>query len=206
MSCSYCHKRIGDKSHINCSICYQSTHIHCSQTYSDEIPVINTPITWFCKHCLGSILPFNHILDDDEFLHVINELNNNQIITFTDLQKLHINPFNLNENTDNDNDPNKHYELNNINDKCNYYCSDSLNNKTKQLLNPKLSLIHFNSRSLIKNLDNITDYLETLDHKFPIIAFSESWLNDSNPSPLLSILMVIPLPTKTGIVKKEGVV
>jgi len=113
----------------------------------------------------------------------------NQTISFIDLQELKINPFTLN---DNDNEDKtglyNNYEINNINDKCNYYCSDTFNARAKHLNNSNLSLIHFNSRSLTKNLDSITDYLITLNHKFPLIAFSESWLNDNNTlTPLTKI-------------------
>ena len=40
--------------------------------------------------------------------------------------------------------------------------------------------IHFNLRSAPKNLCHVEDYLDCLDFSFPIVAASETWLNDSN--------------------------
>ena len=39
----------------------------------------------------------------------------------------------------------------------------------------RLTLIHFNARSLKANFKKITDYLAELDLQFDIIAISETW-------------------------------
>ena len=39
----------------------------------------------------------------------------------------------------------------------------------------KLSIIHFNSRSLYTNFNSIRDYLHTFQQPFNIIAISETW-------------------------------
>jgi hypothetical protein len=133
-------------------------------------------------------LPFNHIIDEKEFQHVIKQLNKIQSISYDDLLKLKFNPFDFNVNNDNDDELNKHYGLNNLNDSCDYYCSDLFNDKfDKPNFKSNFSLIHFNSRSLNKNFDSITDYLHTLNNNFSVLAFSESWFNDKTPTNLLNI-------------------
>lgn len=41
------------------------------------------------------------------------------------------------------------------------------------------SLIHFNARSLKKNLDAIDSFINTLNHSFSFICMSETWLSES---------------------------
>ena len=41
-------------------------------------------------------------------------------------------------------------------------------------------MIYFNARSLIQNVNSITNYLYSLHHKFDIIVKSETWLNEYN--------------------------
>ena len=180
MSCSYCRKHLRDKPYINCSVCNQSVHIKCSSSHT------NDDTGWYCKYCIESALPFNHIIDDDEFKHEINQFYYNQKISFDDLQQLKINPFNLNDPDDKIINVNTNYDINNNNENCNYHCSDTFNDLSRHIDSSKLNLIHFNSRSLNKNIDSITDYLKTLNHKFPLIAFSETWLSDKNSLPSLN--------------------
>ena len=47
------------------------------------------------------------------------------------------------------------------------------------------SLLHINALSLCKNLNNITSYIDCLNHKFAVIAVSETWANISNESLLI---------------------
>ena len=185
MSCSYCLKQLRNKNHISCLICNQSAHISCAlQRSTDESHT--TSVGWYCKFCIGSVLPFNHIIDDEEFMHELNQFYFDHKISFDELQNLKFNPFNLNEPNDKIINLNVNYDITNDNEKCNYHCSDTFNDLTKNIDQENLSLIHFNSRSLNKNIDSITDYLKTLDHKFPLIAFSETWLNDNNSLPALN--------------------
>lgn len=45
---------------------------------------------------------------------------------------------------------------------------------------PCRSLIHFNARSLQKNMDGITTFLSSTSHKFSVICISETWLSASH--------------------------
>lgn len=42
------------------------------------------------------------------------------------------------------------------------------------------SVIHFNARSLRKNIDSITNFIASLDHSFSFICASETWLCDDD--------------------------
>ena len=185
MSCSYCLKQLRNKNHVTCSICNQSAHTNCA-LHQPTDDGFSTSEGWYCKFCIGSVLRFNHIIDDNEFIHELNQFYFNHKISFEELQNLKINPFNLNESNDKTLNVNVFHDTANDNEKCNYHCSDTFNDLTKNIDQNNLSLIHFNSRSLNKNIDSITDYLKTLNHKFPLIAFSETWLNDSNSLPSLN--------------------
>ena len=51
-----------------------------------------------------------------------------------------------------------------------------LGNKNKT----SVSILHLNIRSISKNFDNFKLFLSSLNCKFSIICFSETWLNDQN--------------------------
>ena len=67
-----------------------------------------------------------------------------------------------------------------IDDQCIYYDSnfnifdDNINN------NNTISIMHFNARSLSKNMNDITNYLDCITLKFDIIVITETWLNKFN--------------------------
>ena len=89
---------------------------------------------------------------------------------------------------DSDIDPNKCF-FKQFSNSGNKYCNteDEFNylvhdNRAKS----NFSLLHINARSLAKNLHQLIDYLETLNHTFHAIAVSETWANNVNYS-LLNI-------------------
>lgn len=49
----------------------------------------------------------------------------------------------------------------------------------------KLSIIHFNSRSLYANFNHIRDYLRTFAQPFSVIAVSETWLDTDREMDIL---------------------
>jgi len=57
-----------------------------------------------------------------------------------------------------------------------YYYDDELLKSCKSA--GKLSLLHVNVRSLNKNYGHLTDYLETLNTTWSVIALSETWSDD----------------------------
>ena len=75
---------------------------------------------------------------------------------------------------ENDIDPDNNF-FSNINDNCCYYTDEQYNQTIKT--DNKLSIIHFNSRSMYANFNNIKDYLSQFTNPFKIIAISETWFN-----------------------------
>ena len=62
---------------------------------------------------------------------------------------------------------------------CNYYTEQEFNNVLNKInISKCISIIHINARSLIKNYDNIENYLNMLSHRFSVIIISESWLKE----------------------------
>lgn len=49
-----------------------------------------------------------------------------------------------------------------------------------QLSQMSRSLIHFNARSLRKNIDAITNFISSVQHAFTFICISETWLSDAD--------------------------
>lgn len=73
---------------------------------------------------------------------------------------------------ENDIDPNNNF-CDNSTSKCNYYTDSEFNDNMCKLNG--LSFIHFNARSLKKNLLKMNYYLQDLHMKFDIVAVSETW-------------------------------
>ena len=77
-------------------------------------------------------------------------------------------------NFENNIDPNNNY-FNSVNVSCLYYTNDTFNDladKFKGIL-----VIHFNSRSLNKNISSIQNLLSELHYSFDLIAVTETWLD-----------------------------
>ena len=67
---------------------------------------------------------------------------------------------------------------------CDYYTEYNFNNKLSKTLTANsncLSFFHLNIRSLPRHVDNLINYLSSINNKFSIIGISETWLqsNDS---------------------------
>ena len=119
-------------------------------------------------------LPFHSVDDEDFFNCVLFPSNNQPIICHEDIVN---NSFQLNNPTDPLNS-----ELNEQETKdCLYYLADEFNEKINE--HPiEFSTIHFNSRSMTKNFDQITAYLSSISHNFSAIALTETWLSPDNES------------------------
>ena len=64
------------------------------------------------------------------------------------------------------------------NAKSRYYCAKQFNANYKR--NNNLSFLHTNIRSIPRNFKDMNIYLEHLEHTFPIIGITESWLKPNN--------------------------
>ena len=74
-----------------------------------------------------------------------------------------------------------HFFNNQLNISKYYHQSNFFNIVRNQPDSSRLSTIHFNSRSIFKNLDQIKNLLFSLNFPFDIIAISETWLKYDNP-------------------------
>ena len=120
-------------------------------------------------------LPF-HSVDDDEFVnYVLFPISNQPIICHEDI-------VNTSLQLNNPNDPLDPDLQNEQETKdCFYHLEDEFNEKINE--DPvEFSTIHFNSRSMTKNFDQITAYLSSLSHNFSAIALTETWLSPNNES------------------------
>lgn len=78
------------------------------------------------------------------------------------------------QDIENDIDPENNFFIN-INNNCCYYTEDQYNRSFKS--DNTISIIHFNSRSLYANFQNIKEYLSHFKKTFNVIAISETWIS-----------------------------
>ena len=147
---------------------------------------------WLCTKCTQDIFPFVHIDEDLDYLGALSEYwPCEDIVPFEllDNDRFLFSPFELNDDENsllNNLDPDFQFYRNHANSdlllSCKYYHEESFNDRVKYFDTKSrlFSSIHTNIRSAPKNHDNFTNYLDCLDHKFPLIGESESWLSDDN--------------------------
>ena len=170
-------------------------HINCLPFVKKDDPLyINRKDNnWICTVCSKNVFPFVHIDEDLDFYNALADYwpsGSSLPFEFLDNDNLLFSPFELNEDggcsPTSDLDPDVQFYRNHANSdlllSCKYYHEESFNNLVKEFDKKSriLSSIHTNIRSATKNHDNFTSYLECLDHKFPFIGYSESWLSEDN--------------------------
>lgn len=193
-SCNLCFKRILSHSPIlQCCACHDKCHVACLSgniSKYDPLYVKKQTNKWICTKCIEGSLPFVQIQDDNEFLKVVNSLDEGLVYETEDLCMNVLNPLNIGEcGVDvplDEIDPDIQY----LNDSCfvknfgnsNYYKEDMFNGNYAQMTNNNdyFSIIHMNIRSVPKHLDDFTQYLTNLQHSFRIIGLTETWLKEDN--------------------------
>ena len=166
LNCKTCNKNIlNHQQYIKCVLCNCNFHVRCLHTsISDD---------WYCSICTGNTFPFNHYIDDDEFKFALFSFDNT--LEYNRLLSLKFNPFNFEEMVRTSQHEADHLNnFSNLPSKCTYLFDNNISYSG----NDNFSIIHFNSRSLNKNFDNIHDFISRADHTFTIIAISETWLTD----------------------------
>lgn len=169
MKCIVCLNPLrNNQNHLVCH-CGNQCHEKCSDaTHSQGM--------WSCFYCVANELPFNHIIDDDEFIFTINAFfrQNGNINNISRLCSNLFDTFNDNE----DNDGPGTFET-----ACNYYFSDTFNSKFESYKeNNVLSMFHLNCQSLASKYMSFQDYIKSLHHRFSIYAFTETWFKQNVPS------------------------
>ena len=72
-------------------------------------------------------------------------------------------------------DPDKYVYCERLNITNSYYIESDFNNVINtQFIRSDISKIDINARSLSKNIDSLSTYLNTLDHSFSVIAITEN--------------------------------
>lgn len=102
------------------------------------------------------------------------------------LNELSFNPFLLNDTVTGNNYLGPDHQFHNIytNQFGSYLLEDDFNSRCQNITSSNFfSLIHFNARSLSKNTENISNYLNLLNNEFSVIGISETWLSSSNSIP-----------------------
>ena len=77
-------------------------------------------------------------------------------------------------------DPDKQFSGDFIGNGGRYYLIDEFN--SMKFNESRFSLLHLNARSLNKNIDQLALFINAINHKFSIIAISETWENKDIPS------------------------
>ena len=85
--CSVCLKFVrSNQRAILCDNCSNWTHAKCAYLSNDEYVMLGSSAEpWFCTCCLQSIFPFNHIVNENEFVTAITDS--------VDYLSLSFNPF-----------------------------------------------------------------------------------------------------------------
>lgn len=183
-TCALCTKgvRINYK-HICCNACNLLYHLACATlSVSEYNMLIKANDDWYCKHCLASMFPFNHLEDDNEYMSCLFSFSyfdkpNVNLIK----NAAHLNIINNVHIVNEDIDPDRnHYRTNRAT--VEYYLADKFNVFVSKydLTTENFSILHLNAQSLENKLDALHSFLSSLSIKFTVIAVSETWANESN--------------------------
>lgn len=168
---------------VNCTNCNCYSHLSCTSLSSLNLTDYKrASAEWFCAPCLTEIYPFNHIEDELEYQSCIYSYANlltTSDYTFTNAAQLHLIKNSL--TFDRDIDPDKNFVQANCK-QSEYYLDYQFNEYTQntKIEQNAFSILHVNARSLNKNFHKLELLLNRLNHKFKVIAVTETWLNGTN--------------------------
>ena len=176
--CRLCTRFLNDHSLIiTCTTCDTKYHLLCcSIGVSDHS-------NWTCIYCTSALFPFNHLIDDCEFLFALGGESSTSFTYLGEGRKLELyNDENETRNLLNnpDLDPDANYFIHRPKESC-YYTPTSLNQKLnldQKSFTPRdpVSLMHINCRSIINKIPNLMILLDSL--KIDILAVTETWLDE----------------------------
>lgn len=141
---------------VKCSSIWHYQHLtEGSQITLNQLNELN----WLCPNCINDTLPFNHIVDYEDFYEAISGFWLSNRLPFTQINHLVFNVFELNEDVnvpifDSDSDLQYFNECTYVDNslKCDYYLEGSFIKMCSKhkVEHTNLSMIHFNARSLQK--------------------------------------------------------
>ena len=196
--CSVCGKMCKSRaSTISCGQCESSVHTKCSLISRHQLLTGGTPLNWRCLSCMNNIFPFNKLEDQELKTLSFNSLydckcksNSIEEPYFQIIEKLELNKSVHNENSiESNNDIDS--QLPSTND-FDYYDTHKfhklLNNKALNI-KTNLSIIHTNICSLLKHSEDIDQLLDNLDHRFGVIALTETWHSAKNNEAIKNLVI-----------------
>ena len=150
------------------------------QDCSYDLSVTDNKFT--CYQCIDVSFPFHNI--DDDSLQANNETDRNELFERNVINNLaEFNPYREEVSMHrNDRDTLDFRDINiQSNSRSNFYSSQEFNNLVQaRYFNDKLSFLRLNIRSIRNKFDALINYLNSLDHKFSIIALTETWINNND--------------------------
>ena len=183
--CQQCCKLINNQQKsLYCCMCCCKVHLNCTgMNYQDFIHITgNTDkYCWFCYDCISGNLPFIGIKDEIEYVNAI--LNNKAGLKATEQvlhnsSQLQLMCQSLKTDANIDADIN-YYE--NRQRSSEYWTMEQFNlSYDVDSSLQAFSILHVNARSLYKNIDKLTDITSQMNHKFSVIAVSETWTDATN--------------------------
>ena len=165
-----------------CTLCKSYTHVSCLNLYSTEDLdyIKNSPNNWTCPTCLNELFPYYTIDNTPDLLALTTQ----SYAPTLDLDQLILNPFDLNDEGEGllpDLDANENfYNLQQPNTVDSQYLQIPDLNKQLPKSKNSFSVLHLNIRSLSKNFKNFRSSLALIEHKFSIIALTETWMKQHN--------------------------
>ena len=181
--CKICSKKVHKLDNaIVCDICNTWVHTRCNKLDKKDYKTFkdDEDKSFYCLHCMKDTIPFTN-LTDTEFYRISGDGDN---FNFTASPNVPLSPIKhlmfdrinnwVNElNSTNLEDNN--IEANEMN--CNYFTIDEFNG-IKNNSNESFSILHLNIHSIQLHIDEFRIFLNTLNHKFDIIALSETKLQN----------------------------
>ena len=178
-ACGLCALRLVKNSNvITCNLCKSAYHKSCSLIFTQTL--LNCT-SWTCMACASTLFPFNHIIDEHEFISALGEGSLMKYLNLNELEKLNLDIFSDELETrallnNPDLDPDTNYFKYRPTD-CTYLTPSDLGEKFASIPG-QLSFLHLNCRSIINKISEITMLLNLLP--VDLLAITESWLNHSN--------------------------
>ena len=176
--CIKCNKNVKYEA-VQCDKCSQWIHSRCAGINKQGLKELElSAAMWFCFLCKPDVWPFAS-LDNSELLLELSTVSNDMYPLYEKCKLINCSFSQYNDiKTDYDNaiDPESNF-FNRLEVNCEYYLENQFSVKFTKFKG--FSIVHFNARSLNANFEQIKLFLEVLNYKFDVIAFSETWL-DSN--------------------------
>ena len=179
-ACSVCSKPVKtNQKRIFCDVCKKWVHTKCMYITNEDLNnYIGANKSFYCTICLQSILPFNHIVDETEFLEAI-------IGTYyncSNSSDLLFQPFPVVDEDDrflannDDLDPDYNYFNSLSLPTCKYVTPSKIFDvDISNFKNQEFSLLHVNCRGLHANFTKLSYFIDEFGFEIPAIAVSETW-------------------------------